>query len=273
MTNSFSACTQADDCTQAVITRDYKGTPFQFREDGFFNMTKAAKYFGKRLDHFWENAYTVEYVEELRNVLTHRNPGKLIEATSGRYHGGTWAHPKLAVFFARWLDVKFAVWCDMIIDDLLRGKAEVTITKPEESAVLALPNDYASALRALADAVDQQEKLKADNLLLEQQKTVLQPKANTFDLVVAHKRISVSAFCRTFQGVNLMKVKKTLMKLGYLYRAGGRGNYRAYASSQRYFEERLNAEREGSWELYPTDAGKVLLAQLYNEGKLVMKKS
>ena len=270
MTNTFSDCNkQSGDCTQAVITRDYQGTTFQFREDGFFNMTTAAKHFGKDVREFFKNASTLAYVEALTNAGI--SP-QLVETSRG-HNGGTWGHPKLAVFFARWLDVKFAVWCDMIIDDLLRGKAEVTITKPEESAVLALPNDYASALRALADAVDQQEKLKADNLLLEQQKTVLQPKANTFDLVVAHKRISVSAFCRTFQGVNLMKVKKTLMKLGYLYRAGGSGNYRAYASSQRYFEERLNAEREGSWELYPTDAGKVLLAQLYNEGKLVMKKS
>lgn len=49
----------------------------------------------------------------------------------------------------------------MVIDDLLRGKAEVTITKPEESAVLALPKDYASALRALLASVEEQEKLQA----------------------------------------------------------------------------------------------------------------
>lgn len=49
----------------------------------------------------------------------------------------------------------------MVIDDLLRGKAEVTIAKPEESAVLALPKDYASALRALLASVEEQEKLQA----------------------------------------------------------------------------------------------------------------
>lgn len=35
--------------------------------------------------------------------------------------GGTWLHSKLAVVFARWLDVHFAVWCDQQIDALLRG--------------------------------------------------------------------------------------------------------------------------------------------------------
>jgi prophage antirepressor-like protein len=35
--------------------------------------------------------------------------------------------------------VKFSVWCDTVIEDILKGAAEVTITKPHESAVLALP--------------------------------------------------------------------------------------------------------------------------------------
>ena len=241
-------------CSKAVITRDYQGMSFQFREDGFFNMTNAAKHFGKQLNNFWKSPDAAEYVRILEE--THSIPMSI--ATMGR-NGGTWGHPKMAVFFARWLDVKFSVWCDMIIDDLLRGKAEVTITKPEESAVLSLPKDYASALRALLASVEAQEKLQA--------------KADTFDLVVAHKRVSVSALCRTMPGVNLMKVKESLKKLGYLYRVGSYGNYRVYAKFHRYFEERLNAEREGSWELYPTEAGKALLAQLYKDGKLQMKNS
>jgi len=53
------------------------------------------------------------------------------------------------VFFARWLDVKFAVWCDAVIDDIVKGVAQVTIVKPAQSAALALPQDYLSALKAL----------------------------------------------------------------------------------------------------------------------------
>lgn len=34
---------------------------------------------------------------------------------------GTWMHPKLAVLFARWLDVRFAVWCDGQIDQIIRS--------------------------------------------------------------------------------------------------------------------------------------------------------
>lgn len=116
-------------------TRNFNGTPFVFREDGWFNMTKAAKAFDRKLSNFWAAPETSEYILALGQL-----PGfqgvKFVETSQGRY-GCTLAHPKLAVFFARWLDVKFAVWCDAMIDDILKGNAEVTITKPEVSSVLA----------------------------------------------------------------------------------------------------------------------------------------
>ncbi|HDY99745.1 MAG TPA: KilA-N domain-containing protein [Pseudomonas sabulinigri] len=134
-----------------IITRDYNGNVFHFREDGYFNMTKATKAFGKQLINFWSNVSTTEYILELAAAVdTHWNPNVfsnrlervqaarslLTNSFQGRA-GGTWGHPKLAVFFARWLDIKFAVFCDMVIDDILNKKAELTITKPEESAVMA----------------------------------------------------------------------------------------------------------------------------------------
>lgn len=72
-------------------------------------MTRAAQAFGKRLDHFWDNRETKAYIEALKQIPG--IPGNTVQAARG-INGGTWAHPKLAVFFARWLDVRFAVWCD-----------------------------------------------------------------------------------------------------------------------------------------------------------------
>lgn len=123
-----------------LITKQFNGTPFVFREDGWFNMTKAAKHFGKNLSNFWQSSETSAYVEALQEAHGEKMDS-IVTAVRGV---GTWAHPKLAVFFARWLDVRFAVWCDAVIDDILKGKAEVVITKPAESAVLALPEGIAS---------------------------------------------------------------------------------------------------------------------------------
>ena len=108
-----------------LITRNYNDMAFTFRDDGYFNMTKAAKHFSKRLDHFMASPETKEYIAAFNSV----NSTELIDPRPGRY-GGTWAHPKLSVPFARWLDVRFAVWCDSMIEDILKGKAEVVITKP-----------------------------------------------------------------------------------------------------------------------------------------------
>lgn len=74
--------------------------PFVFREDGWFNMTKAAQHFGKSLDDFWRNKEVRDYRDALEALNV--NPAdsrEYVEANRGRY-GGTWAHPKLAVFFA-----------------------------------------------------------------------------------------------------------------------------------------------------------------------------
>jgi hypothetical protein len=94
-------------------------------------MTKAAKFFGKEARFFMALDSTKEYLEALEQTVGKSH--SLVETTMGR-NGGTWGHPKLAVFFARWLDVKFAVFCDMVIDDIINKKAELVVTKPEESA-------------------------------------------------------------------------------------------------------------------------------------------
>lgn len=92
-------------------------------------MTKAAQHYGKKLDNFWYNEETKEYLRALAPALgipSHSrelNDG-IIQTYRGA-KGGTWAHPKLAVFFARWLDVRFAVWCDLMVDEILRGRVEV----------------------------------------------------------------------------------------------------------------------------------------------------
>lgn len=150
-----------------LLEREYNGFKFMFREDAYFNMTRAAKYFGKRLDHFLFSEDTKEYISALEQALS-SNPRnsvirKVVEVKRGNGQlpqVGSWAHPKFAVFFARWLDPKFAVWCDMMIDDILNKKAEVTIVKPEESMVSNLPMSFLDTARHLVAALEKQEEMK-----------------------------------------------------------------------------------------------------------------
>lgn len=114
-----------------IVPLSYKGESVRFNTDGWINATDIAARFGKRLDHWFSNAETLEYVRALDEVysgteseiLHPRNCGyvKTSKARKDR-GGGTWLHPKLSVAFARWCDPKFSVWCDLHIDSLLRGE-------------------------------------------------------------------------------------------------------------------------------------------------------
>lgn len=104
--------------TAKIIPFDYDGQAVRFNTDGWINATEAAARFGK-LPHEWMRLpETVAYLEALAKY------GKIPQLVSTRRgrNGGTWLHPKLAVVFARWLSVDFAVWCDEQIDALLRGE-------------------------------------------------------------------------------------------------------------------------------------------------------
>ena len=40
------------------------------------------------------------------------------------------------------LDAKFAVFCDMVIDDLMHGHATITVVNPEKAVAHTLPQTY-----------------------------------------------------------------------------------------------------------------------------------
>ena len=126
----------------AVIEKEFNGAVYKFREDGYFNAGQAAKYFGKNLENFKRLPSTIAYINALQDSLVKTTSLEMIQIIPGnRYvpERGTWVHPKLAVFFARWLDVKFAVFCDMVIDDLINGHAHVVVTAPEKAVAHMLP--------------------------------------------------------------------------------------------------------------------------------------
>lgn len=109
----------------AIITRTYQDHEISYNAEGWFNATDAAKKF-KKEPHEWMRLVSTEnYMEALGKALGFepgKSRNKLAKTSKVRGQAGTWLHPKLAVAFARWLDDDFAVWCDMQIDDIIRGK-------------------------------------------------------------------------------------------------------------------------------------------------------
>lgn len=102
----------------AIIPRTYERHTICYTSDGWFNATEAAAKFGKAPYEWQRLPETVAYISGLE-----RKYGKIPYLKTKRGSGGgTWLHPKLAVMFARWLDIDFAIWCDEQIDEIIRGK-------------------------------------------------------------------------------------------------------------------------------------------------------
>lgn len=110
-----------------------------------------------------------------------------------------------------------------------------------------IPQSFPEALRLAAEMAEKNEQLALEN-------KEMAPKAVVFDNCVALRQESLATFVRTLEGVNTMAIKGDLADMGYLYRTVGAGKYRVYAK----YRDVLFTEK--------------LIAQLYLEGKLTMKK-
>lgn len=88
--------------TAQLLTKQWHDKTLTYREDGYFNMTMAAKAFGKDLSNFMRSPETKDYIAALSSTV--KSTDLHIKVPGNRYipDRGTWAHPKLAVFFARW---------------------------------------------------------------------------------------------------------------------------------------------------------------------------
>lgn len=99
-----------------LIKADFDGHVIQFDDAGWFNATAAAKAFNKDLSHWVRSPETIEYAQELNSAKS----AEFIVTKTGR-NGGTWIHPDLVVLFARWCNVKFAIWCDQQVKEIIYG--------------------------------------------------------------------------------------------------------------------------------------------------------
>lgn len=112
--------------TTSIITASYNNAiTVSFTSDAWFNATEVAKQFSKKPIEWLRLESTIDYIDSLVEIQKWEIPtfdkNQLVTTKKGSSEngGGSWFHPKLAIAFARWLDVKFSIWCDMQIEKLL----------------------------------------------------------------------------------------------------------------------------------------------------------
>ncbi|MFC2292525.1 MAG: KilA-N domain-containing protein, partial [Kingella oralis] len=144
----------------SIKTLSFGSTAVSFRQDGFLNATQIAAHFGKLPKDYLKTEQTQQYIAALAESLSERtkiltDKNQLVIIKKGGAEQGTWLHPKLAIHFARWLDPRFAVWCDEQIEQILSGslKSQTTTDQrtPLRQAVSALVGergiDYSTAYK------------------------------------------------------------------------------------------------------------------------------
>lgn len=131
-----------------IVKAEFDGSPMQFNDDGWFNATAAAEKFNKDLSNWVRSVDAVSYIDALKSV---ENTDYLV-TKKGR-NGGTWLHPDLAVVFARWLDVRFAVWCDQQIKAIIYGA-------PEQTDWKRVRHEAAATYKVMSSMLDMRRQLE-----------------------------------------------------------------------------------------------------------------
>ena len=105
----------------------------QKNDSMFFNATEMARRFGKTPYEWLRKSEAKEYIDALLETenLRNGNYDSLVKTKRGGKYQGTWLHNDLAIVFARWLDVRYAVQMDqqikqMIQDEHDRQRARLT---------------------------------------------------------------------------------------------------------------------------------------------------
>ncbi len=116
--------------TTQLITAFYSDAlTVSFTTAAWFDATQVAKFFNKQPKEWLRLTSTIEYIDQFiefqigENPTFDKNQLVIIKKGSSENGGGTWFHPKLAVPFARWLDARFAVWCDLQIEKILHSSS------------------------------------------------------------------------------------------------------------------------------------------------------
>lgn len=105
---------------ELMTVLNYNGNDISFiskNKTSYVNATEMGRAFGKQPSDFTKTSYFAEFIEALAETTNLRSADLLIVIKGGNTKQGTWMHQDLAIEFARWLNLRFAVWCNRRIKE------------------------------------------------------------------------------------------------------------------------------------------------------------
>ena len=153
---------------------EYNGNSVSFKRNGsitYVNATEMGRIFNKQSSDFTKTSYCHDFMRALSETKNIRSADLLIVIRGGNLKQGTWMHPDLAIEFARWLEPKFAIWCNDRIKELMtKGVCVMPDFTDPAAAAEAWAKEYrarvaAEKLAIAETARAEQEKLEKETAL------------------------------------------------------------------------------------------------------------
>lgn len=159
---------------------NYNGNNVAFIKTSYgilINATDMARPYNKRPVDYLRQIYVNELVSTIVSQ-THISEDQLVIKMRGSSEngGGTWLYEDVAIDFAQWLDVKFKVWCNSKIKELLTtGLVKLPNFNNPPEAARAWADEYEARMKAEKEvrlALEAKEKI-------EKEKRMVQAELNT----------------------------------------------------------------------------------------------
>lgn len=270
--NTNSSATESGS-TLKVFTYEDNAITFQLGNgDVMVNLTEMAKPFKALPADFLRLDQTKQFVDVLGESLIMGNP--IIKTDPGRY-GGTWAHQKLALKFAAWLNPRFELWVYDRIEELMRHGITATPQKIEE--MLTDPDVMIQALtqlkneRLLRQQAEQRAQLASEQLQITETVVKQQaPKVQYYDRVMQSTDVFAIDVIASDLGLTAVKLNRFLAERGVQYKQQGcwvlTAKYRnqGLTRTKTHTFDRSNGEKGSSQHMYWTEKGKEFIYRLYS---------
>jgi hypothetical protein len=137
-----------------IINHEVNGLQISQRhDDGYINLTQMAKAYGKRIDNWLRLKDTQDLLieferQEKLNTSDLRDLNSALIIRRGKYDGGTWGHPDIAIQFAQWLDKSFALQVSRWVREWM-----TTGKNPVQPQPVSLSDDLLAALDRLERSI------------------------------------------------------------------------------------------------------------------------
>lgn len=117
-----------------ALTHNYNGFDISQESDGYTSLTDMAKAAGKLVADYLKNDSTQAYFQGLSDDMN-IPISSLIRIVQGKGKAqGTWAHPEVAIDFAKWCNVSFRIWANRTLRGVIEGK----VSQPRTDNTLAI---------------------------------------------------------------------------------------------------------------------------------------